>query len=581
MVCTLQPRKDSTFIFFTHLHSFVSINRVLQKEAEKAINWGDLAAADCKLEWPQHVRVPSLTTLPRDMIAQRLSNVSCVRLICGAGDRDDPSHTPAQQALTKKFFPAGTTPHQPPVYLGGLALSDLASFNQPLNVIPLAEFVVLRSRTDRGLPPISAEMPFDLSRHPSSRSHSAQSILNRTRDDVTFYAEQQNKEVEPQMIHFLERDIESYVRESALGLGTGVRKAVDQLKKLMTLLNDLHLKDLYSSRVVIDHVMTLLNGMPSNSLAAGAQSGITAPTVGGSTSAPIGGVGFDGTETEKCARLASWLSRLGGQETMMWFEHVVGVMLSDQSETEIRQLNPLLTPGEARRALEMTAKALVHTNRAGHTRRCIAQVRDLLTTLTPMVPPPGGGVPPMNTVAGSSGYGASGVAAASAGGKEKQDQKNADSLQTQIALKAEKLAAALIARRHFSFLDDKTAPKRVAFDPRFLVFEFTYNLVLRHSQVQLVHTIVKSGSTAHQLIMGSGKTTVIAPLLGLLMADGKRLVTQVVPGSLLEFSRQILRERFSAVVRKPVYTFTFGNTTFATPHFISPQNWLTSICLNV
>jgi len=56
---------------------------------------------------------------------------------------------------------------------------------------------------------------------------------------------------------------------------------------------------------------------------------------------------------------------------------------------------------------------------------------------------------------------------------------------------------------------------------------------------------------------GAGKTTVVAPLLALMLADGKRLVAQVVPQALLDFSRGVTRERFSAVVRKSVYTFTF------------------------
>jgi hypothetical protein len=53
------------------------------------------------------------------------------------------------------------------------------------------------------------------------------------------------------------------------------------------------------------------------------------------------------------------------------------------------------------------------------------------------------------------------------------------------------------------------------------------------------------------------QTTVVAPLLALMLADGKRLVAQVVPQALLDFSRSVTRERFSAVVRKAIYTFVF------------------------
>lgn len=111
-------------------------------------------------------------------------------------------------------------------------------------------------------------------------------------------------------------------------------------------------------------------------------------------------------------------------------------------------------------------------------------------------------------------------------------------------------------------------PNFIEFDPRFLVFEFTYSLMLRKSQVILVNKFLDSlnngQSMCHQMIMGAGKTTVVAPLLALMLADGKSLVTQVVPHALLEFSRSVMREKFAAVVRKPIFTFSFNRGTSIT-----------------
>ena len=80
------------------------------------------------------------------------------------------------------------------------------------------------------------------------------------------------------------------------------------------------------------------------------------------------------------------------------------------------------------------------------------------------------------------------------------------------------------------------------------------------SQVRLVETFVASirrgEPLCHQMIMGAGKTTVIAPLLALLLADGRTLVTQVVPASLLHFSRSVMWRAFSGVTMpKPIFTF--------------------------
>ena len=65
------------------------------------------------------------------------------------------------------------------------------------------------------------------------------------------------------------------------------------------------------------------------------------------------------------------------------------------------------------------------------------------------------------------------------------------------------------------------------------------------------------GRMVAQMIMGAGKTTVVGPLLALMLGDGKQLVVQVVPKPLLEFSRSVMRERFSAIIQKPIYTFHF------------------------
>ncbi|CDJ41019.1 hypothetical protein ETH_00039010 [Eimeria tenella] len=100
------------------------------------------------------------------------------------------------------------------------------------------------------------------------------------------------------------------------------------------------------------------------------------------------------------------------------------------------------------------------------------------------------------------------------------------------------------------------------YDPRYLVFEFAYSLLLRRSQVLLLQQFrdsVKAGrSLCHQMIMGAGKTTVVAPLLALLLADGQQLVVSVVPAALLHFSRAALRERFSAIFQKGVFVLSFS-----------------------
>ena len=84
------------------------------------------------------------------------------------------------------------------------------------------------------------------------------------------------------------------------------------------------------------------------------------------------------------------------------------------------------------------------------------------------------------------------------------------------------------------------APPTHCLDPRLLCFEFSMGLVLRPQQVQLLRKLVPGAragrSLCHQMLMGEGKTTVISPLLALLLADGSQLLMQIVPAPLLAFS---------------------------------------------
>jgi len=125
---------------------------------------------------------------------------------------------------------------------------------------------------------------------------------------------------------------------------------------------------------------------------------------------------------------------------------------------------------------------------------------------------------------------------------------------------AQTLAASLSACRHY-VVPDSSKKGVFQIDPRFLLFEFSHGILLRKSQVTLVRKLIQNirdgKSVCHQMIMGAGKTTVVGPLLAMLLASSKHLIVEVVPSALLDFSANVLRERFSSAVRKPVFTFTF------------------------
>lgn len=108
-----------------------------------------------------------------------------------------------------------------------------------------------------------------------------------------------------------------------------------------------------------------------------------------------------------------------------------------------------------------------------------------------------------------------------------------------------------------------------SFDPRYLVFEFVWNIQLRQKQVQIVDNfrqiLASGGSKVKQMIMGAGKTSVVAPLLALILADGKSLVLSVVPKALVEMSRTRMRETFAAIIVKRIYTLEFERSKTVKP----------------
>ncbi|KAJ1454760.1 hypothetical protein M885DRAFT_521375, partial [Pelagophyceae sp. CCMP2097] len=121
-----------------------------------------------------------------------------------------------------------------------------------------------------------------------------------------------------------------------------------------------------------------------------------------------------------------------------------------------------------------------------------------------------------------------------------------------------------------------TVSAKGVLDPRFVVFEFASAIVLRESQHALINTFVlaeasESRALVHQLVMGAGKTTVVAPLLQILIANSDRkLITAVAPRPLIEMTKAVYRAVFaSPVLQRPVLSFEFERTTRADAALVS------------
>ncbi len=91
--------------------------------------------------------------------------------------------------------------------------------------------------------------------------------------------------------------------------------------------------------------------------------------------------------------------------------------------------------------------------------------------------------------------------------------------------------------------------------PAYLVFEYFADIAMRDAQVEKLEAFLKGGdlNLVMEMIMGSGKSKVLLPLLGLLRADGIALSMLIVPQPFFESVSQdtqtILQDGFSQQLR--------------------------------
>uniref|UniRef100_A0A7S1J653 ubiquitinyl hydrolase 1 n=1 Tax=Eutreptiella gymnastica TaxID=73025 RepID=A0A7S1J653_9EUGL len=374
--------------------------------------------------------------------------------------------------------------------------------NIPLRTgLALEDYTVRLSRADFGLPPVSAGVTFDVSRHVDAQSAVAQDMQRRLEHDAEVHAERANGCLNPKLKRLLDSDVE---RLLAVPPEADSQPALDHLLGLRAALRAL--KDRDSEYVtlaipVIDHLANHVELPPCLPDTA------------------------DGEDEDLTHRYLFCLRRYCGHETRMWLELQIASLLSTKAFEDWHRLNPFVTPSTFHTATRLLTGLLLKANRIGHVNRILETCGDLIRLLQAEAPPPVSGV----------------------------------------VQKADALAGALLTARHFVTSGPEGGRGGWRCDPRFLVFEFTWNIMLRKEQVQLVHEFMgslKQGqSLVKQMIMGAGKTTVVSPLLALMLADGQGLVMEVVPSPLLEFSRSVLRRMFSSVMRKRIYTFVFDRST--------------------
>ncbi|KAJ9441712.1 putative nucleoredoxin 1-2 [Diplonema papillatum] len=390
-----------------------------------------------------------------------------------------------------------------------IAGPHLKSFSDmPLSVLPgLLNSVEHHTRRQRDLPEVSADMPFDVESHPASRSQVAQLMLARLHDDVKSYAEKANSE-------------QTCILKGLSGAGDLVHVVntpqlvpdiIERLTALSVEIKGLQKADNEFLQLAIPALIEMGNKVPD--------------------------AADDG------AALAFRLRRYSRLEVAMWLEYILGSLISSDMKGDLLKLNPFLADVEVERMSQLITVMLLATSRVGLANKACDELHGILELLHSIQ-------------------------------SNKPDSHSSVHLQEEkflarlAALSQKNGAVARMLTVQRSYLQPENSPGSVPsylFDPRFMLFEFTWNIVLRQSQVTMVNNFVASlregRSHVKQMIMGAGKTTVVGPLVVLMSADGSTLLMQVVPPSLLDFSRGVLRSTFASLIPKAIYTFVCDRTS--------------------
>ena len=389
---------------------------------------------------------------------------------------------------------------------------------RPLGVLDLNKFIVpmTEDREDELAQSVAlggvGGLPFDVTQHPAGTTPIARQMLNRLRADVSGAAEKARERKANgdfsavTLKGFCPSDTAAIAAEAGAGrAGAAAATARSILRELLEGIRRVTADDKTAANEAMSAALATANGLRKD-----VESGT------------------------KMLRLG--LQRRAGAWAEVTFEDLIECLTCDGGEHILSRLSPDVSAKQIVDALHLTSQALLLTLRATLAARAAAMVADTLIALTNC------------------------AKAAAVDG--------IDSVDRDLRLRALAIAQLISVERHY-FKTDSANPFSKAtslmFDPRLLVYEYSQSIVLRKRQVELtrdfVATAENGGGQCAQMLMGEGKTTVVCPLLGFILAKSSSLVVQVVPHALLEFSRSTQRKAYSGVIRRSVVTLEFNRYT--------------------
>ena len=412
---------------------------------------------------------------------------------------------------------ATKTRHRPPVSNTSCSTRNvtkefLQALDSPL-VQLVNDFVTLCPRSGT---PVSDKLPFTLPEQ-SLTTPVAQAMLSRLQADVKRYSGMMS-EKQDACIKNLEDEA------SLERVMNGDASAIRTLDALVKALDALQAQD---GNTTTEHISRLVSSVNAIPLPSGQRRG----------------------PAEYTRRIKYSLDRLVRGRSVVDMPHLAGLFLSTSAKEDLNAVNPY-----APDTIDSVTPILILSNRRAHANAVKAAAENLKAMLTKLLPNDSD----MSDIIPRQVSGDLHRCTSSTSGA------GTDSVQLlKIKHASRSLAELLVQKRWY-------VGEGGSFDPRFLLFEFIFSIRLRKRQVEMVNWFaenLKNGvSRVQQMIMGQGKTQVVSPLLVLLLADGERLVTQVMPSALLQQTRAVLHSCFTApILAKKVFSLQFDRSVEDSP----------------
>ena len=273
--------------------------------------------------------------------------------------------------------------------------------------------------------PIHPSLSFDVSTHESANTAVAASVISRIREDVIAYANHANTSKVPKIENLSDIDVKNYF-EGDVSAEEILKSALLNVKELLKCLYDLRDCD---ARMLEDTIPLLEKAANFVDL-------------------------DDDDESEKDKKVKFILKRLSGKLPVCWIEYVFGSLLSSRCEEDLLKLNPYISSDTLASLLDLVSSAMLRANRVGHINRSIGVAISLEELLVKIL-----AIPIENRL------------------------EEGHAIIPQVIQVGEDLAKNITLSRHYV---TKNASGFYELDPRYLVFEFVWNIQLRQKQIEVI-----------------------------------------------------------------------------------------------